>query len=159
PDLELDVEVARHVPEELVELHLLEVDTQGLLEGGKVLVRDEVDALRLAKVEDDRLERGVLEVDRDLLLKEIRHSPAGRLDVKHRLLADDGLAVVLRDVRRVLDLLDGVAHVLPRRQTAILLLSQETRDGGVEDGVLGVDLADLVLDGLGAAEATLLKDP
>ena len=90
-------------------------------------------------------------MDGDLLLEHLEHAAFGAFEVEQRAFLVQGLAVGLGNVRGILDAVHRVAHVLARRQAAVLLFGQQTLNRRVENRVLGVHGPDLVLQRLLAA--------
>ena len=124
-DLELQVVIARDVPQELSQLHFVQIDAQHLLERRQRLVRHNVYARGLAEVDQRSLQWNVIQMDRYLLLEHFSHPALGAFQIEQRTLLMDGFPVRIRNVRRVLDPLHCIAHVFGRRQAPVFFLQEQ----------------------------------
>lgn len=159
PDLELEVHITGDVIEEFAEADAVEVHAEGFFEGFEAFIGDEVDAVGLADVEDDGFEGGVIELDGDFLIEDLLHAALLGGEVEEGAFHVIGTAEGGWDVGGGLDLVEGVTDVFTWWEAAVFLFEEEFGDGGVEDGVTGVDFADSGFEVLGLAEFALFGDP
>ena len=85
---------------------------------------------------------------RNLPLEHLRHLAFSALEIEERSLFENRFAIRIRDPGCVLDAMDGIPNVFGGRQPAILLLREQPGNGGCEHRVLGIDVANLVLERL-----------
>jgi hypothetical protein len=155
----LEVHVTGDVIEEFAEADAVEVHAEGFLEGFEAFIGDEVDTVGLADVKDDGFEGGVIELDGDFLIEDLLHTALLGGEVEEGAFHVIGSAEGGGDVGGGFDLVEGVTDVFTWWEAAVFLFEEEFGDGGVEDGVTGVDFADGGFEVLGLAEFALFCDP